>query len=154
MRQPRRNQALVVALYVNAVLLFGVLVALLSGGRLPSVLPEAYAAAASPQPIAGGSGIYLMPGQFTSNLWGCYVMDVDAQTLCAYQYFQGEKKLRLVAARSFANDRRLQNFNTDSPTPAEVANLLAFEKSGRRDKPETPDQPAPEGAAPAPTSQP
>ena len=80
-----------------------------------------------------------MPGQFTANTWGCYVMDVDAQTLAAYKWFEGDKNLRLVAARSFRNDRRLHDFNTDSPTPAEVAKLLELEDAGRRDNP----QPAP-----------
>lgn len=148
MRKPRRNHALVVALYVNAALLFAILAAVVSGGRMPSVFSEAYAAPLSPQPIAGGSGMYLMPGQFSDRGWGCYLMDVDAQTLCAYQYFPGEKKLRLVAARNFRHDRRLHDFNTDNPTPAEVARLLELEKSGRRDNPD-PQAPAePDEAAP------
>lgn len=154
MRKPRRNHAVVIALYVNAALLLAVLVALISGGRMPSLLPEAFAAPA-PQPIAGGSGIYLMPGQLSVNTWGCYVMDVDAQTLCAYRWFEGDKKLRLVAARNFRNDRRLHNFNTDHPTPAEVEKLLTLETSGRRDNPEPPPQPEPEaGAEPVPGAQP
>ena len=127
------------ALYLNAALLLALVVALLSGARVPAMLPEAFAAPPAPQPIAGGSGIYLMPGQFSVNTWGCYVMDVDAQTLCAYQYFPGEKKLRLVAARNFRNDRRLHDFNTDNPTPAEVARLLELEKAGRRDNPNAED---------------
>src|SRR5687768_7914684 len=136
MRRPRRHQALVLALCANAILLLMILVALLAGGgRMPSVLPEAFAAPLAPQPIAGGSGVYLMPAQFADKNWGCYVMDVDAQTLCAYQYFPGDKKLRLVAARNFRHDRRLHDFNTDNPTPAEVAKLLEMEASGRRDNP-------------------
>jgi hypothetical protein len=77
-----------------------------------------------------------MPAQFTPNQWGCYVMDVDAQTLGVYRWFDGDKKLRLVAARGFRNDRKLQNFNTDSPTPDEVAKLLKLEETGRRDNPD------------------
>ena len=128
MQRPRRQNAVVVALYINASLLLAVLVALLSGARMPSMLSEAYAAPPAPQPIAGGSGMYLMPAQFADKNWGCYLMDVDAQTLCAYQWFPGDKKLRLVAARDFHNDRRLQNFNTDNPTPADVAQLLEIQK--------------------------
>jgi len=79
-----------------------------------------------------------MPAQFTGTTWGCYVMDVEAQTLCAYQWFNGDKKLRLVAARDFHNDRQLHDFNTDTPTPAEVAKLLELEKTGRRDVPNVP----------------
>ena len=153
MRRPRRNHALVAALYLNAALLLAILVALLSGGRMPSMLPSAYAGPGAPQPIAGGSGIYLMPGQFTANTWGCYVMDVDAQTLAAYKWFEGDKNLRLVAARSFRNDRRLHDFNTDSPTPAEVAKLLELEDAGRRDNPDVRPAPAPDPAG-APGGQP
>jgi hypothetical protein len=155
MRRPRRNHALVVALYVNAALLLAVLVALVSGSRMPSVLPEAYAAPLAAQPIAGGgAGLYLMPAQFTDRNFGCYVMDVEAQTLIAYQWEAGSKKLRLVAARDFSNDRKLHDFNTDNPTPAEVAKLLELERSGRRDnrgaaaqpgedQPDAKDAPAP-----------
>jgi hypothetical protein len=126
---------LVVALYVNAALLLAVLVALVTGSRVPSVLPAAYGAPAAPQPIAGGGGLYLMPGQFALNAWGCYVMDTDSQTLSAYVYFPGEKKLRLAASRLIRNDRKLQRFNSDNPTPDEVAGLLELEKAGRRDAP-------------------
>jgi hypothetical protein len=135
MRRPRRTQPLIVALYLNAALLAGILVALLCGARTPSFLSAAFAAGPAPQPIAGGSGIYLMPAQFSQNQWGCYVMDVDAQTLCAYQWM-GDKKLRLVAARGFRHDRQLHDFNTDNPTPEEVEKLVELEKSGRRDNPE------------------
>jgi hypothetical protein len=146
MRRPRRNQPLVIALYINAALLLAIAVALFSGGRMPAVFNEAYAAPPAPQPIAGGSGIYLMPAQFSEKNWGCYIMDVDAQTLCAYQYFQN--KLRLVAARDFRNDRRLRNFNTDNPSPDEVAELVEMEKAGRRDQPAPANAPAPDDAAP------
>jgi len=151
MRKRRRSHALVVALYINATLLFGILIAMLTGGRGPSFTGEAFAVPPAPQPIAGGSGIYLMPGQFTGNTWGCYVMDVDAQTLCAYRWFEGDKTLRLVSARSFRNDRRLHDFNTGNPTPDEVAKLLELEKAGRRDKPDAGEDPgAGAKAAPAP----
>src|SRR4051794_16418010 len=149
MRRPRRNNGLVIALYVNAALLLAILVAVMSGGngsRFPSVLPAAYAAAPAPQPIAGGGGLYLMPAQFAGNQWGCYIMDVDAQTLAAYRWFDGDKKLRLVAARSFRNDRKLENFNTDNPMPDEVAKLLKLQEAGRRDNPEPNPKPANEPA--------
>jgi hypothetical protein len=148
MRKPHRKNAVVVALYVNATLLLAVLVALLSGARIPSVLSEAYGAAPAPMPIAGGSGIYLMPAQFTASNFGCYVMDVDAQTLCAYQWFP-TGKLRLVAARNFRHDRRLHDFNTDHPTPAEVEKLVELEKSGRRDNPNVAEKPDSQGPTPA-----
>ena len=144
MRKAPRNHSLVVVLYLNAALLLAILAALLAGARTPSFLADAYAAPPAPQPIAGGGGIYVMPAQFSPSQWGCYVMDVEAQTLCAYQWFP-EKKLRLVAARSFKHDRQLHDFNTDNPTPADVAKLIELEKAGRRDKPQPePPQEQPE----------
>jgi hypothetical protein len=151
MRRPRRNNGLVIALYVNAALLLAILVAVISNGngsRFPSMLPAAYAAPMASQPIAGGGGLYLMPAQFTDRNWGCYVMDLDAQTLIAYQWFNGEKELRLVAARSIRNDRKLQNFNTAKPTPDEVSKLLKLEETGRRDNPNAGPKSAPAETAP------
>ena len=146
MRKPRRHNPLVVALYVNAALLLAILVAIVSGGRMPSVLPEAFAANAplAPAPIAGGSGIYLMPAQFAVNSWGCYVMDVDAQTLIAYEFRPGERKLRLVSARHIRHDRRLQRFNIDKPSPEEVAKLVELEAAGKRGEGADDVQPEPE----------
>lgn len=143
MPRPRRNHALVVALYVNAALLLAILVAVVSGGRLPSLLPEAFAQR-QPPPIAGGSGIYLMPAQFGVNVWGCYIMDVDAQTLCAYEYKPNPGKLRLVTARSIQHDRKLKRFNIDDPSPEEVEKLVEMEKNARRGNDREPVEPDPE----------
>jgi hypothetical protein len=127
----RRNRPLVLALYVNAVLLAAILVALLSrAGGIPSVLPAAFAGPAIGQPIAGGGTVYLMPGQMSMNTWGCYVMDTDKQTLCVYQFFPGEKELRFVAARNFTHDLRMKRFNTN-PDPLEIRDLNARQENPR-----------------------
>ena len=34
--------------------------------------------------IAGGAGVFIAPAQFSSNIWGVYLLDVDQQTICAY----------------------------------------------------------------------
>ena len=49
--------------------------------------------------------------------------DVDNKTLCAYQFYPGEKKLRLTAARSYRYDTKLENYNTEM-SPREVKALL------------------------------
>ena len=118
MPQPARNQPLVIALYVNAALLLAVLVALISRGPGQTV----FAAPPSPQPIAGGANLYLMPAQFAANKWGCYVLDIDAQTLMAYYYAPKNDgtDLQLVAARKITYDRRLTNFNSTTPNWMEV----------------------------------
>jgi hypothetical protein len=118
----RAQHPVVLALYLNAALLGAIVIILLDRNSGPSILPSAMAQNAAP--IGGASGCFIMPGQFAEKSWGCYLLDVDSQTLCAYEYFPGEKQLRLIAARNFKYDRKLSNFNTDRPTPSEVKDLL------------------------------
>ena len=146
-RPRRRRNAVAVALYVNAAILFALLVAVLSRSGGPSIsgLPRAFGAEAG-QPIAGGGNLYLMPGQMSLNKFGCYVMDTDAQTLCVYEYYAGDKALRLVAARNFRHDRRLGNFNTD-PDPRDVEKWVEVERNRGKapPAPERPSDGAPDG---------
>src|SRR6266498_5395086 len=117
---PRRRPILI-GLYLNAALLAAVLGVLVCRNDAPHLITPAFG---QNQPtIAGGAGLFLMPAQFSSTTWGCYVMDVDAQTLCAYQFMPGEKNLRFIAARSFYYDRQLKNFNTE-PAPFEIKDLV------------------------------
>jgi hypothetical protein len=147
MKRPRRKTPVFYALCANAGLLLAILLVMIGRPGFPGSI--AMAAGGPPQPIAGGAGLFLMPGQFSTSTWGCYVMDVDAQTLCAYQFFPGGKQLRLVAARSFRFDRQLKNFNTD-PSPTDVEKLTELEKAAPRGvtRPTTkPAVPQPEGDA-------
>lgn len=75
-----------------------------------------------------------MPGQFAINIWGCYVMDVDRQTLCAYEYVPGRKQLLLVASRFIGHDRQLLEYNT-SPSPEEVKRLVNLQNAPIRGQP-------------------
>ena len=98
------------------------------GSDLPAILPAANAA----QPAAGGGGgggegLYVMPGQLASSMWGVYVLDTDRQAILTYQYDAGGKQLRLLAARDFGNDLGLGDFNT-FPPPSEVRRLLELER--------------------------
>ena len=117
MNPTSRHSPLVIALYVNAALLAAILIVLCTRGATQ----VAYAAPV-PQPIAGGANLYLMPAQFSANRWGCYVLDIDAQTLMAYYYSPKSDgtDLQLVAARKIAYDRRLTNFNSTNPSWMEV----------------------------------
>jgi len=141
-RRSRHNRSLLVALYVNAALLLAVLVALLGRGGAPSFLPSAYGASLSPQPIAGGANLYLMPAQFGPTTWGCYVLDIDTQALCAYRYrpTNDGTDLQLVAVRKISYDRKLSNFNT-SPTPTEVKQLVEQAAQGIRGQGNSPSTP-------------
>ena len=156
-RRTRRQGPLIHALYLNAGLLLAILGVLLVRGNGPGLTSPAFGA---PQmaPIAGGGGVFLMPAQFSINTWGCYLMDIDTQNICAYQYFPSERQLRFVAARNYREDRKLPDWNT-SPHPAEIAHLNELQKSeirgaaqGTAVLPPLPTDPAP--PAPSPDSPP
>jgi hypothetical protein len=138
----RRSRSLVIALWVNAALLAGLLLAVLGRGNMTG--SSAMAAPGYTPPIAGGGGMFLMPAQFSMSTWGCYIMDIDQQTLCAYQFYPSEKQLRLVAARDFHNDRKLKDFNT-SPHPDEMEKLIEIQNNPARQA-----QPAQPPVAPDP----
>ena len=143
MKRPRRNRAVLFGLYLNAGLLAAVLWAVAGrSGLVPGLSSPAFGSPLQPPPIAGGGSMYLMPAQFSTNVWGCYIMDIDAQTLCAYEFFTGDKTLRLVAARDFHWDRRLKNYNT-LPAWPEVQKLVELQNQNVRENPAPPaSQPA------------
>jgi hypothetical protein len=118
--------------------------------RERSVLPVGAAFAQNQLPIGGGAGFFLVPAQFSANRFGCYLMDVDAQTLCAYMFDPTGRQLHLVAARSFKHDRRLENFNTAEPSPTDVLEILRKEAAAER----VLDKPKPESNPEEPQDQP
>jgi hypothetical protein len=120
MKSSGMSKALTIGLYLNAGVLAMLVMVLVSRSDVPMV--SVAQAQQVPQPIAGGGGLFLMPGQLSPSVWGCYLMDVDRQTLMVYQYAPGERMLRFMAARNFANDRRMENYNTE-PSPEEIRNL-------------------------------
>ena len=97
-------------------------------GGTPELLPAAHA---QPAAVAGGGGLYLMPGQLAANKWGLYLMDTDAGTLGVYWWDAGNDQLELKAVRDFTNDRQLRDYNT-FPPPREVAEILAQERADDR----------------------
>ena len=102
---------IVYALYVNAAILLAILAVLVSRGR--GGLDSPALAQQSPDiPITGGGGIYVMPCQVHPEIWGCYLLDTQRQTLCVYEYRAGERALVLSAARNFQYDLDLKNYNT------------------------------------------
>ena len=144
MRRPRRSNLTAYALFANAAAL--ALIAVVLIGRGDGVQWHGLGGLAMgqvQQPIAGGAGLFLMPAQFGESRWGCYVMDVDTQTLVAYEYTPGNRSLRLVAARNFRYDRQLENHNT-FPEPGEIKAMLEKQQANERgNQPPAPAKPAP-----------
>jgi hypothetical protein len=122
----RPHNPIAIALYINAALLFAILLVLMHRTSLPDVLPAAMGQSQSPI-IGGSGGVYVMPAQFHAESWGCYLLDVDAQTLCTYEYDPGSRQLKFTSARDFRYDRMLKNYAT-SPAPWEVQQMVEQEK--------------------------
>ncbi|HWB54614.1 MAG TPA: hypothetical protein VG722_10490 [Tepidisphaeraceae bacterium] len=122
------RRSLTAALWINALLLAIIALSLITRGRDISLNAPAFGQFQSP--IAGGAGVFIMPGQFSRDTYGCYLMDVDTQTLCVYSWDAADRKLKLLAARSFRYDRQLTDYNTENPSPAEVRELIQRESAG------------------------
>ena len=129
MKRARRQNPLIVALWANAILLGGILIAMLA--RSGNASFAATALGQNQAPIAGGAGVFVMPCQLATNQWGCYLMDIDAKTLVVYQYEPGIRQLRYVAARYFEHDRKLHDMSTSPPTE-EVRQMVEKAKQGFR----------------------
>ncbi|HNX27264.1 MAG TPA: hypothetical protein PKK48_07640 [Phycisphaerae bacterium] len=82
------------------------------------------AVAQTPAVGAGNNGVYIVAGQISSNTYGLYLVDYENQTICVYQYSPGDRKLRLMSARTYRFDVNLDEFNTSDPTPREVRDLV------------------------------
>jgi len=120
MKRPRRLNAVALALSANAIGLLAIALALWSHG---AGFTSMAMAAPAPMPIAGGAGIYIMPCQLHPSVWGCYLIDVDRQTLAVYEYQAGTKNLALVAARYFRYDMALRDFDT-KPSWSDVKKMV------------------------------
>lgn len=84
------------------------------------------------------SGVFLVPGQIAKDLWGVYLIDRRSGTLVLYMYDPNSRKLKLQAGRTFIYDRYLQNYNTDDPSPEDVARMIGQAEFIRPPQPETP----------------
>jgi len=84
---------------------------------------QALPAGNAPQ-LLGARGIYMMPAQLGPATFGLYLMDVDAGTICVYRANPEISRFRLMAARSFRNDRFLEDYNNETPTPRDVQRLI------------------------------
>ncbi|MGD1278084.1 MAG: hypothetical protein ABR964_12800 [Tepidisphaeraceae bacterium] len=136
-----RPNTVAYALYANAAILLAILVALLArgSGTAPALAQGLQA------PIAGGGGVYVMPCQFHPNVWGCFLLDTEHQTLCTYEYRSGEKALVLTAARHFRYDLQLKNYDT-FPAWYDIKKLVQDQENADRATASPSTQPAPEDA--------
>ena len=95
--------------------------------QLPQAGVKAYAQEDQPQAYEqvrpAAAAMFAVPAQITRDTYGVYLVDPQSRTICAYQWLAGEHKLKLVAARSFAFDVQLDDYNTE-PLPRWVKGLV------------------------------
>jgi hypothetical protein len=81
-------------------------------------------APAAAQISSGGkSNVFAVAGQITSDSYGLYLVDVEAQRVSVYQYLPNIRRLQLRAVRNYSFDLRLDEYNTE-PLPREIKKLV------------------------------
>lgn len=73
--------------------------------------------------VASGDSVLVVAGQITRDSYGLYLVDLESKSICVYQWLGGPRKLRLMAARSYVFDRKLDEYNTE-PSPREIKELV------------------------------
>lgn len=71
---------------------------------------------------AGGDSVLVVAGQVTRDSYGLYLVDQANRTICVYQWSPTSRKLRLLAARTYLFDTKLDQYNTE-PDPLEIKKL-------------------------------
>ncbi len=86
---------------------------------------------------AGARGVFAFTGQLTANTFGVFMVDVDAGTIWCYEYIMagGQKRLRLVTARSWIYDRYLEEYNVDAPSVSDIQRMVEQQRSAPEDSP-------------------
>ena len=130
MEQVRAKNPVVFALYLNAALLLLIVLMLARRAGAPDLAPASAFAQQAPSRAGGSSGIYVMPAQFYSDQYGCYVLNADDQILCTYLFDNGVRQLKLVSARDLKYDIQLKNFAT-SPAPWDVQQMIQQEQQDK-----------------------
>jgi len=73
---------------------------------------------------AGAGKIFVVAGQVSRDTYGLYLIDTQNATICMYEWLPGTRKFRLMAARNYSFDLKLDDYNT-TPSPREVKKLIS-----------------------------
>lgn len=87
------------------------------------------AAYAQPTASGGSRGVFAFSGQLSKDIFGVYLVDVDAMTLWVYEYQPAKTCLKLAAGRTWRYDRYLKNHNTECGlSPYDIEQLVENER--------------------------
>jgi hypothetical protein len=109
-------------------------------GEFPDVLSAKAYGDAPVESRLGARGIYMMPGQLGSGIFGLYIMDIDAGNVAVYRVDTENSRFHLMSVRHFIDDCYLTDFNNGSPSPADVRKLVEQQRQrdAGKDKTESP----------------
>lgn len=105
------------ALVLLMIIAVGLLVTLGLGSGSPSI----------PSISDGKPSVFVVSGQISRETYGVYLVDYENSTICVYQYFPKDRKLRLMAARTYAFDVQLDEYNT-APLPRKIKKMVQEHK--------------------------
>ena len=101
-----------------------ILLGLIAGCLLAELVASVSTASAQLTSGASARGITAVAGQVTSDSYGLYLIDTENGTMAVYQWLPGIRKLRLMAARNYEFDLKLDEYNSDDPSPSEIKQLV------------------------------
>jgi hypothetical protein len=97
----------------------------LAGGLLCQVF---LTGAAQAQATSGQKGnVFALAGQISKDNYGIFLVDSGTSTMAIYEWVPDKvqgRKLHLVAARNFAFDLQLDDYNNSEPLPRDVKALV------------------------------
>ncbi|HUU84143.1 MAG TPA: hypothetical protein VM243_11630 [Phycisphaerae bacterium] len=93
------------------------------------LIDQGSVARAQPVSHAGARGVFAFTGQLSKGTYGLFMVDVDTATVWCYEYLPSKRELRLVACRTWKYDRYLEDFNSGTPTPEEVEQLVEQQRA-------------------------
>ncbi len=106
-----------------------VLLGIIAGGLLVSLGMSAALGQTQPSGFGGKEDIFVVAGQISHKTFGLYLVDYKNRTICVYQFTGKDRKLKLLAARTYAYDVQLDAYNTPAEmSPAEVKSLVKQQK--------------------------
>ncbi len=122
----RHNRAVAPAVRWLAVIALAMAAGLLAGELFRAAPAGAQGQPGAPVQAASAApeGVFAVAGEIARDAYGVYLVDLRRSTICLYQYYSGDRRLRLVAARTYVFDAQLDSYNTE-PTPEEVSKLVA-----------------------------
>ena len=96
-----------------------ILLVVLAAGLLTQLVVSQATVHAQTHTSATREGVFVVAGQISGETYGLYLVDYEKKTLCVYKYLPKDRQLRLMAARTYAYDVQLDEYNTQ-PLPRDI----------------------------------